>query len=204
MHFFCCPARPPATASLRQPITGTKIGSFLQTKPCMLKIIKQCRCLSPYALIVLCLTVILTACSASKEGRTLKRSINGSWTLQTINTEGITEKFAAKVFNEADLNCFIGSTWNLVSNNSSGSYTLVGGQSVCSTLQRNIRWSIYEPKDTPREFQFKRLDGKNQPMDDNDGFRLNISKLDGSKMQLTSAITFEGKPGYIVYNFTKK
>ncbi|MEP7141659.1 MAG: hypothetical protein ABI707_02255 [Ferruginibacter sp.] len=147
---------------------------------------------------------LLTACSVSKEGRTIKKSINGSWTLQTVNTEGITAKFAAKVFNEADLDCFIGSSWNFISNNSSGSYTLVGGPAGCSTLQRNIRWSIYEQKDAPKEFQFKRLDEKNNPLDDNNGFRLSVTMPDDNTMQLKSAITFEGKPGNIVYNFVKK
>ena len=147
---------------------------------------------------------LLTACNVTKEARTIKKSINGSWTLQTVNTEGITAKFVAKVFNEADLNCFIGSSWDFIANNSSGSYTLVGGTTGCSTLQRNIRWSIYEPKDASKEFQFKRLDAKNKPLDDNNGFRLSVTMQGDNTMQLKSAITFEGKPGNIVYNFIKK
>ncbi len=150
------------------------------------------------------MVALLTACSATKQGRTMKNSINGSWNLQTINTEGINAKFTAKIFNEADLNCFIGSSWDFISNNSTGTYTLVGGTTGCSTLQRNIRWSIYEPKDAPQEFQFKRLDEKRNPMDDNNGFRLSVTMLDNNTMQLKSAITFEGKPGNIVYNFVKK
>jgi hypothetical protein len=157
-----------------------------------------------YSLVMFIVMCLATACSASKEGRTMKKSINGSWTLQTINTEGITEKFAARVFNEADLNCFVGSSWEFISNNGSGSYTLVGGTTGCSTLQRNIRWSIYEEKDAPKEFQFKRLDEKNNPLDDNNGFRLSITLPGDNTMQLKSAITFEGKPGNIVYNFVKK
>ncbi len=147
---------------------------------------------------------LLTACSVSKQGRTMKKTIDGEWVLQTINTEGINSKFTAKVFNEADLNCFVGSSWNFVSNNSTGSYTLVGGTKGCATLQRNIRWSIYEPKDAPKEFQFKRLDENKKPMDDNNGFRLSVTMLDDNTMQLKSAITFEGKPGNIVYNYVKK
>src|SRR3954465_10579178 len=95
-------------------------------------------------ILVMVIIASLAACSASKQARSLKKSINGSWTLQTANTEGITEKFAAKVFNEADLNCFIGSSWDFVSNNGTGTYNLVGGTSGCSTLKRGIRWSIYE------------------------------------------------------------
>ena len=153
---------------------------------------------------ILMMSCLLGACSVSKEARSMKKSINGSWTLQTVNTEGITAKFTAKVFNEADLNCFIGSTWDFISNNNTGSYKLIGGGTDCTTLQRNIRWTIYEQNDVPKEFQFKRLDEKNNSLDDNNGFRLNVTALDNSTMQLKSAITFEGKPGNIVYNFIKK
>ncbi|MEO6723061.1 MAG: hypothetical protein ABIN67_22035 [Ferruginibacter sp.] len=154
--------------------------------------------------LVIILLGFLGACAASKEGRSMKKTINGDWTLQTINVEGINSKFKAKVFNEADFNCFIGSTWNFVSNNSMGSYTLAGGASGCDAITRNIRWSIYEPKGAEKEFQFKRLDEKKNPMDDNNGFRLSVGALSENTMQLRSSITFEGKSGTFVYNFVKK
>ena len=157
-----------------------------------------------YGFGLLMMAGLLSACASSKEGRSIKNNIDGEWTLQTVNTEGINSKFTAKVFNETDLNCFIGSSWKFNANNSLGTYNLVGGTTGCATLERNFRWSIYEPAGAPKEFQFKRLDEKLKPMDDNNGFRLTVSMIDGSSMQLKSAITFEGKPGNIVYNFTKK
>ena len=153
--------------------------------------------------IIAVLLALLISCSVSKEARSMKKTINGDWILQTIDVEGINSKFKAKVFNEADFNCFIGSTWNFVANNGMGSYTLVGG-SGCDAITRKIRWSIYEPKDAEREFQFKRLDDKKNPMDDNDGFRLDVGAFSGNTMQLKSSITFEGKAGTFVYNFVKK
>lgn len=157
-----------------------------------------------YAFSFITVSSVLCACSASKEGRTMKKTINGDWTLQTINTEGIDAKFKAQIFNEADLNCFVGSNWNFVSNNSSGSYTLAGNTTGCTSLERKITWSIYEPKGAEKEFQFKRMESKNKSMDDNAGFRLNVTTLTDNIMQLKSAITFENKPGNIVYNFVKK
>ncbi|MEO6546962.1 MAG: hypothetical protein ABIN94_03155 [Ferruginibacter sp.] len=157
-----------------------------------------------YGFALVTMMCIFAACSVTKEGRSIKKSVSGDWILQTVNTEGITGKFTAKVFNEADFNCFIGSSWNFVANNGTGTYTIVGGNAGCATLERSIRWSIYEPKDGPKEFQFKRLNDKKDPMDDNNGFRLSISMPDDNTMQLKSAITFEGKPGNIVYNFVKK
>ena len=157
-----------------------------------------------YSLGLIVIVFLLSACATTKEGRTMKNSINGSWILQTINTEGINAKFTAKIFNETDFNCFIGSNWNFNSTNSLGSYSLTGGTTGCATLQRNVRWSVYEPKGATPEFQFKRLDDKLKPLDDNSGFRLTVSTLNNTTMQLRSAITFEGKPGNIIYNFIKK
>ncbi|MDO9374121.1 MAG: lipocalin family protein [Bacteroidota bacterium] len=155
-------------------------------------------------LLAFSLVISFTACSVSKEGRSIRKSINGDWNLQSVNVEGIDSKLKAKVFNEADLECFIGSSWNFVSNNGMGSYTLVGNTSGCSSLTRSIRWSVYEPKGADKEFQFKRLDDKKNPMDDNNGFRMAVGTLTETTMQLKSAITFEGKAGNIVYNFVKK
>ncbi|MEO5889997.1 MAG: hypothetical protein ABIQ31_07060 [Ferruginibacter sp.] len=156
------------------------------------------------SLSLLILIAAMAACTSSRQGMSAKKGVNGSWTLQTINIEGITERFSPNIFNEANLNCFIGSNWDFSMNDSTGSYKLVGGTTGCSTLQRNIRWSIIESKDATKEFQFKRLDDKNNTMDDSNGFKLSVTMLDKNSMQLKSVITFEEKPGNIVYNFVKK
>ncbi|MEO6228810.1 MAG: hypothetical protein ABJB11_09005 [Ferruginibacter sp.] len=154
--------------------------------------------------LVILLIGLLSSCAASKEGRNMKKTINGNWTLETINVEGFTAKIKATVFNEADMDCFIGSDWNFIANNSMGSYTLPSTSTGCPHITRNIRWSIFEPKDAEREFQFKRLDDKKNPLDDNDGFRLSVASLTANSMQLKSAITYQSKAGFIVYNFVKK
>ncbi len=146
--------------------------------------------------------LLITSCAASKEGRSMKKSINGAWTLQSITTEGITAKYKASVFNEADASCFVGSVWTFISNNSMGSYTL-SAATGCPGVTRNIRWSVYEPKGEEKKFQFKRLDEKKNPVDNNDGFRLSVSSLTDTNMQLKSAVSFEGRPATLVYNFTK-
>lgn len=157
-------------------------------------------------IIVSCLSIVMviSSCSSSKEARKWKNDINGTWTLQTITTDGINGKFNAKVFNEADYTCFIGSTWTFVANNSSGSYMLDGNTKDCAALTRLIKWSIYEPKGAEKEFQFKRMDTKKAALDNGDGFRLKVITVDDKAMQLRSNITFEGKPAGIIYNFTKK
>lgn len=146
---------------------------------------------------------VLASCSVSKEAKKMKNSIDGSWTVQTVTVEGITGTVNATVFNEASFKCFIGSTWTFESNNSTGFYGLQSNGAACPAVKRNIRWSIYEPKDAEKEFQFKRLDDKKNAMDNGDGYRLQVSMLTETNMQLRSNISFEGKPAAIVYNFTK-
>ena len=146
----------------------------------------------------------LGSCSGSKEGRTIKKSINGNWVLQTVTVEGITGVVKTTVFNEADLSCFIGSEWNFVSNNSMGSYTLVDKSKNCTLVKRFIRWSIYEPKDAAKEFQFKRLDDKKNAMDNGDGYRLTVTEHGDDNLKLRSDIVFEGRKSAVIYNFVKK
>ena len=145
----------------------------------------------------------LGSCSGSKEGRTIKKSINGNWVLQTVTVEGITGVVKTTVFNEADLSCFIGSEWNFDSNNNMGSYTLVDKSKNCTLVKRFIRWSIYEPKDAAKEFQFKRLDDKKNAMDNGNGYRLTVIEHGETNLKLRSELVFEGKNSSIIYNFVK-
>jgi Lipocalin-like domain len=155
-------------------------------------------------LIIMLYAVSFSACSVSKEARGMKKTINGDWILQTITTEGITGVTKTTIFNEAEFGCFIGSEWNFISNNSMGTYNLVDKSKDCTPLKRYIRWSIYEPKDLPQEFQFKRLDDKKNAMDNGDGYRLTVTELDKTHMKLKSEMVFSGHAGAIIYNFVKR
>ena len=157
-----------------------------------------------YGVITALVTMAFISCSGSKEARGIKSSINGNWVLQTVTIEGITGVVKTTVFNEADLSCFIGSEWNFVSNNSMGSYTIVDKSKNCTPVKRLIRWSIYEPKDAAKEFQFKRLDDKRNSMDSGDGYRLIVTEHDDNNLKLRSDIVFEGRNSAIIYNFVKK
>lgn len=155
------------------------------------------------SLIAACM-IFIAGCAGSKEARTLKKSIDGNWNLETVTVEGNSSILNVKVFNEADNNCFIGSSWNFIGNNGTGSYTLLEGKGGCNGLTRKIHWTIYEPEGEEKKFQFKRLDDKGNPLDDNNGYRLTISSLTETTMKLVSRITYEDKPVDIVYNFVKK
>lgn len=146
---------------------------------------------------------LIASCSTSKEARTYTKTINGNWQLQTIATEGITGQVNVQLFNEENYKCFIGSNWNFNDANSLGSYNITKNTKECVAVKRNIRWSVYEPKNEPKLFQFKRLDDKLKVLDNGDGFRFTIIQIDEKSMQLKSTITFENKQVGVIYNFIK-
>ncbi len=153
---------------------------------------------------IILLIILFASCATSKESRTDRREIHGTWQLQTIVSEGIKGKVNINLFNEGNFECFIGSTWSFNKNNSLGSYTILQNANSCAAIRRDIRWSIYEAKDQPRLFQFKRLDDKLKEVDgDSGGFRFTINEISNQKIQLRSDIIFEGKPAAFIYNFVK-
>jgi hypothetical protein len=151
------------------------------------------------------LMVLTNACSTSKEARADKRTVNGTWLLKSVTTEGITGKVKAQILDEADYNCFENSTWKFNQNTSLGSYETTKNFGECVAKKQNIRWSIFEEKGVPIRLQYKRVDAKYyKDVDEGKaGFRFTIVSLDKTAMQLKSEITFEGKPAYFIYNFTK-
>lgn len=155
-----------------------------------------------FALLPLLFTI--HSCTVSKAARTMKQEINGTWMLETINTEGISGKVTATLFNEASFNCFVGSSWNFVANTSTGTYNINASGTECVATQRLIKWSIYEPAGEAKQFQFKRMADNKKSMDDDTGFRFEIATLTNTNMQLKSHITFEGHPAVYVFNFVKK
>ncbi len=151
------------------------------------------------------LIVLVHACSNSKEARIDKRTVDGTWLLQNVTTEGINGKIKAQILDEANYNCFEGSTWKFNQNNSLGSYEITKNGGECVAKKQNIRWSIFEEKGVPIRLQYKRVDAKYyKDLDEGKaGFRFTIVSLDKTTMQLKSEIIFEGKPAYFIYNFTK-
>src|SRR5215212_9012509 len=160
----------------------------------------QMKSLSIYMMLV----VFLASCATSKETRSFAKDINGSWQLKTIVTEGVTGKFKAGVFNEADFNCFVGSTWNFNTQKTLGTYNIPANAVECPMVTRNFKWSIYEAKDQPKIFEFKRLDSALNVIDAaSGGYRFTIIELNNSTMQLRSDLSFKGQPANLIYNFIR-
>ncbi|MEO7444092.1 MAG: lipocalin family protein [Ferruginibacter sp.] len=156
------------------------------------------------SILILLSAILFASCSVSKVARQYKSNINGTWILESAIAEDIQGTIKANIFNEASLNCFIGSMWTFNKGNSLGSYTINKNGGECVAIQRDIRWSIYEAKDEPILFQFKRLDSKLKEMDEGAGFRFTIVESTPTTMSLRNIVTFEGKSASFLYKFSKK
>lgn len=150
------------------------------------------------------IVVLASSCSMSKEARTYRSQMNGNWQLQTVVSEGITGSVKVQLLNEAALSCFVGSQWNFDNKTGLGYYSISQNAGECVAVKRNIRWSIYEAKDEPKLFQFKKVDNKYKPIEEGQvGYRFTILDLQKSSMKLRSDVSFEGKTASFIYNFVR-
>lgn len=149
------------------------------------------------------LALLISSCAGSKMARGYEKSIDGTWQLETIQTEKIGGDFNAQLFNEEEFSCFIGSTWKFNKNGNLGSYDISKNGGDCIAIKRDIRWSIYEPATGVQEFQFKRLTTGLKTMDDGAGYRFKIINMSKESMQLKSDLQFEGRTVSFIYNFVK-
>jgi hypothetical protein len=148
--------------------------------------------------------LLASSCSMSKEAKTYRNQMNGNWQLQTVVSEGITGNVKVQLLNEATLPCFVGSQWNFDNKTSLGYYSIAQNSGECVAVKRNIRWSIYEAKDEPKLFQFKKVDSKYKPIEEGQvGYRFTILDLQKNSMKLRSDVQFEGKTASFIYNFVR-
>lgn len=148
------------------------------------------------------IAMLLAACSISKQEKSARKTIDGTWTLTkvTYDTQG---SFKSVLLDDATASCFEGSKWFFRSNNSTGTYDIING--TCQTGVRNFIWSSNEiGKGTGNnDFTLKFTDEKNNDIQKNTGYRMVLKNADENSMTITQSVSFEGSPFKINYNFTR-
>lgn len=156
---------------------------------------------------LLAMTLFFAACGTSKQTRSYRQEINGKWQLQTVVTEGIplASQTRAKLLNEADMSCFIGSSWTFNNKTNLGTYTINQNGGECVAVKRYVRWSFYESAGQPPLFQFKKVDDKyyKDIEEGNAGYRFTVLQLDNNTLKLKNDVTFEGRQASFIYNFVR-
>jgi hypothetical protein len=147
---------------------------------------------------VLALMFILQACSTTKSlVGAAHGHINGTWTLTSVNYEGLLPGAVQNVFDEAPPSAFVNSTWQLT-NSGNGMYTLANGNS------QSIFWSYNDADKNNPIFQFKKIYQGDKARKVAEGYQLYVAQVDGGSMTLKSPVALGNKTAYIVYSFRKK
>lgn len=143
---------------------------------------------------------LLASCSTTKDIINTETQLRGNWTVTDVSIQGATGTVAATVFDEAPHECYVGSQWNLIQNNNSGTYTLVGG-GECPSGTNAIKWTISDDG-AYKYFNFKRVNNE-KAKNVLTGYKMRIQNVNDNTMTLVQDVSFEGKLINIVYNLSR-
>lgn len=123
--------------------------------------------------------------------------LKGEWRLTSINYDS--NKFKIKPFDEGvDAQCFVGSIWNLIPNNNTGSYTLLGNGS-CPNITQTIKFEVTQNK----EFRFKKMVQNVKAKHITEGYVLQLENHQFNNFTLVQNLPFEGQILKVYYQFEK-
>jgi len=136
-----------------------------------------------------------------------RQGIKGKWVLNTVEREDIPAAYTVRsIFDEAPVDCFLGSVWYLPGGNYRGSITFHSTAGTCATKAvRTIVWSVYENKKEGLlpQFQFKKIYGGDRPKDIKSGYRLHLSYSDEQSLVMRMPVPLDnGSTGHLVFNFS--
>ncbi|MBT8317782.1 MAG: lipocalin [Lutibacter sp.] len=159
---------------------------------------KKLKILTPFLILLL----ITSSCGSTKVVRQSKRVIKGNWTLNQI-TYDKSDNFKISLFDDAAQNCFEGSTWQFISNNNSGTYTLKS--TSCDQQLRYFKFTIIEVDKITglHDFLLKPTNAKGKSENNDKGYRLKLTQLSDTNMQWQLSLFVEGSPFLINMNFIK-
>ncbi len=145
-------------------------------------------------------TTFLVSCSTAKQAQASRDDfykLKGNWEVTSVDYE---KGYKIKPFDEgADAQCFVGSQWNLIPNNNTGSYSLSGGGD-CPTVTRAIKFDVNSEK----QFSFKVIDAGVKAKNVTAGYVFDFQNQTPTTFTLVQNVPFEGKILKVYYNFTKK
>ena len=132
----------------------------------------------------------------TKLDKTSQVGIKGNWQVTNVTYPG-SEYIKVNSFNLADSKCFVGSTWNFISNNNKGTMTL--NSSSCTAFTSAITWYINKEG----QFVLKILDEGLKSKKVKTGFILGVANQSENSFQLIDKITVGSNPTDVVYQFQR-
>ena len=159
-------------------------------------------------------TFILGSCASTNVAKSQMetgKEVRGAWTLSDVSYAGLANQqvqgnvkvteSVASVFDMAKPECFVGSTWNLVQNNKTGTYTFNTADSACPSGTAKIIWNIVE-EGTTTYFTFKDVTGI-KAKQNTAGYKLRVDQLSATNMTLVQDVSVDGKVSQVYYTFQR-
>lgn len=146
-------------------------------------------------------SLVFASCTTGNTAQGISRSdfltFKGEWKISDIQYDA--SKFKVKPFDEgADAKCWIGSTWKLIPNNWSGTYTLHGGD-FCPSLSQSIKFDIKNGG----SFVFKKIASGTKAKNNIEGYELDLISRDADKFSLRQNVLLDGQNVEVIYHFKK-
>jgi len=147
-------------------------------------------------LLSLCMLVVLFASCGSLDQKA-QVGIKGNWTIASVTYPG-SEYIKVTSFDVADSKCFVGSSWNFVSNNNKGTMSLTSNGTGCPSFESPIVWTVTKAG----TFNLKITEGEKAKRV-TEGYILTIRNQTENTFQLVDNVSVGGKNVEVTYNFTK-
>ena len=133
---------------------------------------------------------------STKLDRPTQVAIKGNWVLTNVTYAG-SDYIKVTSFDLADSKCFIGSTWNFISNNNKGTMNL--NSPNCTAFTSPIVWSI----NNQGLFVLKIVDPGLKSKNVKSGYLLKVAGLSDNSFQLIDNINVGGQTKDVTYQFQR-
>ncbi|MBD1427680.1 hypothetical protein [Sphingobacterium arenae] len=139
--------------------------------------------------------------------REWRNGLKGKWVLNSVDREDIPAAYTIKnIFDEAPVDCFIGSVWTLPGGNHQGSIAFNAAGTLCADgAVRTIVWSVHDgtKEGAYPQFQFKKIYSGERARNVTSGYRLDLSYSDGQSLVMRMPIPLDNGTGNLVLNFSR-
>lgn len=140
-----------------------------------------------------------TSTVSAKDAQAMRSQVmkmKGLWQISSVDYD---KSYKIKPFDEgADAQCFVGSQWNLVPNNNTGSYTINGG-GACPMVTQPIKFEVTKNN----EFKFKKVMEGEKAKNATAGYVLEMQNLSQDNFTVVQNVNFEGANLKVYYNFVR-
>lgn len=153
-------------------------------------------------MLLVCFIGLIVSCKPKQNlvttsvDRKTQVALKGSWTISSVTFPG-SDYIKVTSFEVADAKCFEGSTWQLVSNNDTGTMAL--NKAGCPGYASDLKWYVTNEK----QFVLKLLKEGDKPRKITQGYILTVENITENSFQLVDKVPVGNNSAKVVYQFNR-